>query len=147
MSVALVNPESRAAWRAVIEHPSDAPLEGGWARIHLGRLYLETERYDRARELFSQVKSTNQESFLKQQGQIGLAAIAFKKGQKEQAWTMVEDMSRDELANTAMYEEYNAIRQWDQERRRQARREANAEATSAGEDAAPIRKDPPPNDN
>jgi serine/threonine-protein kinase len=147
MSFALVNPESRAAWRAVIEHPSDAPLEGGWARIHLGRLYLETERYDRARELFSQVKSTNQESFLKQQGQIGLAAIAFKQGKKEQARAMVEDMSRDELANTAMYDEYIAIRQWDQERQRQARRDANAEETSGGEDGPPRREDPPPNDN
>ena len=60
---------------------------------------------------------------------------------------MVEDMSRDELANTAMYDEYIAIRQWDQERQRQARRDANAEETSGGEDGPPRREDPPPNDN
>ncbi len=109
---AATNP-SKAAWRAVIQHYPDAPIESGWARINLGLMLLEERRLGDASKQFTAVKG-NPEEFLRTQGQIGLAAIELVREREDEAFLMIEDIDREDVRP--------AMRDW-HERIRRARRE------------------------
>ncbi|MFK7820169.1 MAG: protein kinase [Planctomycetaceae bacterium] len=105
---AVANPESKAAWRAVIDNYGDEPLEGGWARVHLGRIYLNEERYTNARELFAEVQQNEEES-LQVQGTIGLAAVLLRTDQLDEAAKLIESVDEDGTLGTAMRGWYNEV--------------------------------------
>ena len=108
---ALADPENKAAWLDVIANYGNEPLEGGWARIHLGRLYLADGRYDDARRLFNEVVRFNNEESLKQQGYLGLAAVALQQGDRSEAIRLIDSFvpDREAIAGTAMGEWYFRI--------------------------------------
>lgn len=106
-AAAIANP-TKATWRAVIRHYGGEPLEGGWARIHLGRILIDERRLKDAAEYFAYVKS-NPEKPLQAQAQIGLAAIEFERGNEEEAFRMIEDIDRDGIRGTVMGKFYASI--------------------------------------
>jgi serine/threonine-protein kinase len=105
---ALANPESKAAWRAVIDNYGDEPLEGGWARVHLGRIYLNEERYNNAQELFAEVQRNTEES-LQVQGAIGLAAVALRTDDLDRAAELIESVREEDVRGTTMRSWYQEI--------------------------------------
>lgn len=111
-AIAIADPENKSAWRAVIEHFGDEPLEGGWARIHLGLIYLSERRFGDAARLFSDVVKYNSEPLLKLQGHIGLAALALEQDDVDAAQEIIErfEDQREDLRGTVMDGWYRRIR-------------------------------------
>ncbi len=65
------------AWLAVIEFFPNETRYTQWARQHLARLYLQTDRFDEAEKLFQEfVKQGRNDPALEARGQAGLAVIA-----------------------------------------------------------------------
>ena len=112
---ALANFDQASGWLAVIYYygksSGQEPLEVGWARVHLARLRLRDTRLEEAAEQFSRVAQSTTDPSIQVQGQIGLAAIALEKGQRDKAVEMIETAKVDarEIRGTAMAGWYDQI--------------------------------------
>jgi len=114
-AAALANFDQASGWLAVIyyygKRSGQEPLEVGWARVHLARLRLSDTRLDEAEEQFARVSQSTTDPSIQVQGQIGLAAIAFEKGQQDRAVEIIETARIDarEIRGTAMAGWYDRI--------------------------------------
>ena len=79
--IAMKMENNEEAWLAVSEFFPNETRYTQWARQHLARLYLQTDRFDEAEKLFRQfVELGRDDPALEAYGQAGLAVIASARG-------------------------------------------------------------------